>query len=57
MHHLLIGEDRKHDEACNQGLKLEAAKATAGSPMGLVEVKAASPIGTQLPTVTHHRTG
>jgi hypothetical protein len=45
------------NEALNQGLKLEAVKATAGPPMRLREVRAASPKGTQLPTVMHHRTG
>lgn len=44
--HFLIGEGRMLNEALNQGLKLEAVKATAGPPMRVREVRAASPIGT-----------
>jgi hypothetical protein len=44
--HLLVGEDRMLNVAFNQGLKLEAVKATAGPPMRVRDVRAASPIGT-----------
>jgi hypothetical protein len=44
--HLLMDDDRSHNEALKQALKLQAAKAAAGPPARLREVTRA-PTGTR----------
>jgi hypothetical protein len=43
--HLLMGGKRSLNEACDQVLKLEAAKTAAGPPARLWEVRAGAPMG------------
>jgi hypothetical protein len=52
---LLIDGEKKFDEALNQALRLEAVKATAGSPARLCVGRPAETDGSWPPGIKHYR--